>query len=528
MTPSLFGELRMANTTTRRNWIKSSGAGSTAALLAAAGAQPMTAATPKEPPPDVYTRIGVKPFINCTATITRNGGSRLLPEVIEAVEHAAHYHVSLNLLIEAASKRISELLQVPWAAVCSGAAAGLAHATSACIAGANPEWRHRLPNLSGMKNEVIMPKWSRNQYDHSIRMVGARIVEVETVAELRAALSPHTAMVALLGDRFGNDRPNLEDLAPIARERGIPILVDAAADYPVVPNPYLKAGADLVVYSGGKILRGPQSSGILLGREDLVRTASLHAAPNGGFGRPMKVSKEELVGIVTAVEVWVKQRDIHREYEEWKGWYDHISREARQVDGVATRVQGPTRGGPFPTLRVSWDREKIGLSASDMHERLMAHDPAIMTWNYGEENFFVIRPVALKPEEYKTVAKAVRSILAAAPRGGARPAPSAPAGDISGQWDVEIEFLRGRGKHRLFLDARASTVVGTHIGTRTTGELTGTIDGSKVSLNSILPMEGSRLRYGFTGVLQGDTMQGDLDLNEYPPARWVAQRRRTA
>lgn len=508
--------------------MQSSGAVSAAALLAAAGARPMAAAAAAEPPPDVYTRIGVKPFINCTATLTRNGGSRLLPEVIEAVEHAAHYHVSLKLLNEAAGKRISELLEAPWAMVASGAAAGLTHATSACVAGANPEWRQRLPMLSGMKNEVIMPKWSRNQYDHSIRMVGVRIVEVETVAEFRAALSPHTAMVAMLGDRFGSARPNLADLAPIAKEHGIPILVDAAADFPVIPNPYLGAGADLVVYSGGKILRGPQSSGILLGREDLVRTAAMNAAPNGGFGRPMKVSKEELVGMTTAVEVWVKQRDINQEYEEWKGWYEHISREVRQVEGVETRVQGPTRGGPFPTLRISWDRDKIGLRASEIHQRLLAGEPSIMISDNGDQNFFVIRPVAMKPEEYKAVATAVRAILAAAPRGDALPAPSKPAADISGHWDVEIEFLRGRGKHQLFLDAKANDVVGTHIGTRTTGELKGAIDGSKVSLSSILPMEGSRLKYGFTGVLQGDKMEGELDLDEYPPARWVAQRRRRA
>ncbi len=518
----------MGNTTTRRKWIRSSGTGGAGALLAAAGARPMAAETAQEPPPDVYTRIGVKPFINCTATITRNGGSRLLPEVIEAVEHAAHYHVSLKLLNEAAGKQISELLEVPWAMVCSGAAAGLTHATAACIAGANTEWRQRLPNLSGMKNEVIMPKWSRNQYDHSIRMLGARIVEIETVDEFRAALSPHTAMVAVLGDRFGNERPSLADLASIARERGIPILVDAAADFPVIPNPYLKAGADLVVYSGGKILRGPQSAGILLGREDLVRTAAMNAAPNGGFGRPMKVSKEELVGMVTAVDVWVKQRDIKREYAEWNAWYDHISREVRQVDGVETRVLGPTRGGPFPTLRISWDRERVDLRASDMHERLMAHDPAIMTWNYGDENFCVIRPVALKPNEYKVIAKAVREVLDGVPMGREKPAPSEPAGDISGQWDVEIEFLRGRGQHQLFLEAQANAVVGTHIGTRTMGDLTGSVDGDKVSLSSVLRMEGSRLRYGFTGVLRGDRMQGKLDLGEYPSARWVAERRRNA
>ena len=410
------GEQSMTNPTTRRGWVKSTAG--LAALMSAAGARPLTAAA-KPPSPEVYTRIGVKPFINCTATITRNGGSLLLPEVIEAVEHASHYHVQLSALIDAASQRISELLEVPWAHVCSGAAAGLAHATSACIAGANPEWRQSLPNLKGMRNEVIMPKWSRNQYDHSIRMVGARIVEVESVEEARAAFSPHPAMVALLGDRFGNDRPNLRDLAPLAKERGVPVLVDAAPDLPIVPNPYLKDGADLVVYSGGKILRGPQSSGILLGREDLVRVAAMNAAPNSGFGRPMKVAKEELVALTTAVEIWVKERDIEREYAEWEGWYDHISREVRQAAGVETEVLGPTRGGPFPTLRVSWDTDKIGLRSSDVHHKLLASEPAIMTWDYGDRNYFVIRPVALKPDEYKVVARTVRSILAAAPKGHA-------------------------------------------------------------------------------------------------------------
>ena len=211
--------------------------------------------------------------------------------------------------------------------------------------------------------------------------------------------------------------------------------------------------------------------------------------------------------------------------EEWKGWYDHISREVRQVDGVETEVLGPTRGGPFPTLRVSWDTDKIGLRSSDMHRKLLASDPAIMTWDYGNRNYFVIRPVALKQDEYRVIAKTVRSILAGAPKGGSKPAPAPAATDISGQWDVEIEFLRGKGKHRLFLDADENKVVGTHIGTRTTGDLRGTIDSGKVQLSSVLRMEGSRLRYGFTGVVDGDEMRGDLNLGEYPPARWVARRK---
>ena len=150
----------MANQTSRRRWLQSSGAASAAALLSAAGARPAAAAALEEPPPDVYTRIGAKPFINCTATITSNGGSRQLHEVIEAIEHAAHYHVNMDQLQEAAGKRISELLKVEWAMVSSGAAAALTHATAGCVAGTDPERMQQLPDLTGLKNEVIMPKSS--------------------------------------------------------------------------------------------------------------------------------------------------------------------------------------------------------------------------------------------------------------------------------------------------------------------------------------------------------------------------------
>ena len=184
--------------------------------------------------------------------------------MIEAIEQASHYHVDLDQLMEAAGKRISELLQVPWGMVSSGAAGALTHATAACVAGTDPERMHQLPDLTGLKNEVIMPATSRNAYDHSVRMVGVKTVQVDTLQEFKAALNYRTALVMILGNRFEKVRLGLEEIAPHARKAGVPILVDAAADYPVVPNPYLKAGADLVCYSGGKILRGPQTAGLLL------------------------------------------------------------------------------------------------------------------------------------------------------------------------------------------------------------------------------------------------------------------------
>ncbi|MEX2300843.1 MAG: aminotransferase class V-fold PLP-dependent enzyme [Bryobacterales bacterium] len=330
----------------RREWLGASSLA--AALLAEAAAVPAKAAV-AEPPPGVYKRIGANPFINGTATVTINGGSRQLPEVIEAVEHASHYHVNLDQLMEVAGRHIAKQLLVPWAMVSSGAAAALVHSCAACVAGTDPERMQQLPDLTGLKNEVIIPASSRNQYDHAVRMIGLKTIEVDSAEELKAAINHRTALVMVLGNRFDKVRLGLEEVAPIAKAAGVPVLVDAAADILIVPNPYLAAGADLVCYSGGKILRGPQTAGLLLGREDLVRAAFANSAPHHAFGRPMKVSKEEIVGMATAVDVWVNQRNIEAEYEEWKGWYAHIASAITKVDGVTGEVHGPTRGGPFPT-----------------------------------------------------------------------------------------------------------------------------------------------------------------------------------
>ena len=260
---------------------------SAAGLLAAGSPAAMAQA------PDVYRRLDVRPFINTTATLTINGGSRTLPEVIAAMEQAAQFHVNLDELMERASARLSEILQVPWALVTSGAAAALTHATAACIVGADPEKMQQLPDLRGLKNQVIMPRESRNVYDHATRTLGVEIVEVNSAAELESALGPRTAMIQILGEHFGEAKFGLKEVAPIAKKAGVPILVDAAADYLITPNPYLALGADLVAYSGGKILRGPQGAGMLLGRKDLVRAAWANSAPHHAFGRAMKVSKEE-------------------------------------------------------------------------------------------------------------------------------------------------------------------------------------------------------------------------------------------
>jgi L-seryl-tRNA(Ser) seleniumtransferase len=387
----------------------------------------------------------------------------------------------------------------------------------------------QLPDLTGLKNEVIMPKSSRNVYDHAIRMVGVKIIEVDSQEELKAAINHRTAMVAVLGDRFSkNVRLPLAEVAPIANRAGIPVLVDGAADYLVVPNPYIALGADLVAYSGGKILRGPQTGGLLVGKEKLIQGAFANSAHHHAFGRPMKVSKEEIVGMTTAVDVFINQRDIQAEYKEWEGWYDYITKEITKVDGVSTKRLGPSRGGPFPTLLVEWDPKKIGLTADEMGDLLLNGEPSIASHAAGDGHSFRLRPVAMKPHEHKIVGERLHSIFRNAPRGDSKPTLKPPAADITGHWDVEVKFHLGEAGHQLFLEARGHDVRGAHVGTVVQGEVQGTIDGDRVRLRSSLPFEGANLKYLFEGRVSGDEMQGSLDLDEYPTATWTAKRHRYA
>ena len=514
----------MSDQTTRRRWLRASGAASAAALLNSAGATPVSEIH-EEPPKDVYTRLGVEPFINCTATVTSNGGSRTLPEVIQAMYHASHYHVNLDELQEAAGNRIAGLLQVEHAMVSSGAAAALTHATAGIVAGTDPERMQQLPDMTGLKNEVIMPKSSRNGYDYAVRMVGVTTVEVRTAEELKAAINDRTAMVAMLGDRFSPkvELP-LEEVAPIANEAGIPVLVDSAADYLVSPNPYVAQGADLVAYSGGKISRGPQGGGLLVGKEELVRAAFANAAHHHAFGRPMKVSKEEIIGVLTAVETFFGRRDLQQEYREWEGWYKYISEQITKVDGVSTYVAAPSQGGPFPVLMVEWDPAKIGLTAGEVGALLMNGTPRIATHATGSGTSFRLRPVAMKPNEYRMVAERLHSVFRNAPKPRPEPVLHTPVDDIAGRWHVRMDFGVGNAEHELFLEADGNEVTGAHIGRIAEGRVRGTLDGDTVRLTSALPFESVILGYRFEGTLRGDRMAGLLNPGALPVATWEARR----
>ncbi|MEK7405658.1 MAG: DegT/DnrJ/EryC1/StrS family aminotransferase [Acidobacteriota bacterium] len=273
---------------------------------------------------NIYKSIGVRPIVNCKGTFTIISGSLTLPEVKRAMDDASRHYVHLDELMEAVGKRLAELTGAEWGIVTAGCAAALTHATAACIAGSDPEKLQRLPDLRGLKSEVIAPRYSRNVYDHAIRMLGVKIVDVENKEQLEGAINPRTAMIMVLAGSGDRGPLGLDVIAAIASPKGVPILVDAAAERLTIPNVHLQRGATMVAYSGGKCIRGPQCAGLLLGPKPLLQAAFINSAPHHAFGRSMKVGKEEIVGMLAAVEMWVK-RDHDAEWKQWENWLASIS-----------------------------------------------------------------------------------------------------------------------------------------------------------------------------------------------------------
>jgi D-glucosaminate-6-phosphate ammonia-lyase len=483
--------------------------------------------------PDVYESIGVRPLINCRGTLTIIGGSLELPEVRAAKEAAARHYVQLDELAEAIGKRLAELTGAEWGMVSSGCAAALAHATEACVTGGNPELHVRVPDLSGFaKDEVVIPKQSRNEYDQAVRSVGVRIIEVGDAAEYEAALGPKAAMVYVFAGPRAESGPLAYDaIYSIAKKKNVPVLVDAAAEMLTIPNVHLERGATLVGYSGGKCIRGPQCAGILLGRRELVKAAWVVSAPHHGHGRAMKVGKEEAVGMLAAIEQWVK-RDHKAEMETWMSWLNNIAARVSKVDGVTTAIREP-RGlsNHSPDLSITWDASKLGITGEEVSDILYTTEPRIALnggggrgGQAGTQTGVSITAYMMSPGEDRIVGDRIHGVLSAA-----RPAKSselpAPAGDLTGRWDVHIEFAAGSADETLHLNQQGNRIFGTHQGAFVSRECSGSVAGNEVTIASnIGEIHGAALSYRFKGTLDGDSMSGSLDLGEYLKARWTARR----
>jgi seryl-tRNA(Sec) selenium transferase len=483
--------------------------------------------------PDIYQSIGVRPLINARGTYTILSGSTMLPEVRAAMAAASQHYVHLDELAEAIGARLATLTGAEWGLVTNGCSAALTHATAACVAGGNPDLHIRIPNLSGFpKDEVIIPKHSRNVYDAALRGVGVRVIEVTTPAELEAALGPRTALIYILASPDADESALPTKLvASMAQPRGVPVLVDAAAEILTVPNVHLQNGATLVGYSGGKCLRGPQAAGLLLGRKDLVKAAWVHSAPHHGYARGYKVGKEEAIGMLMAVEMWMK-RDHEAEWKTWTSWLDSVAKRVSAIPGVTTTIVQPKGlSNRMPSLRVFWDRKKLGLPGDVAARTLFEGNPRVGVFPARHDADPALTGVSVNPYmmaagDEKIVADQLFALLSNPPHKGEAPPPAAAAADLSGQWDVKVEYAAGTSNHALNLRQRGNEIDGSHRGDFLSRDLTGTIDGDNVRIRSFFSEQiGDSIAYTFTGKVAGEEMGGSLDMGEYLGGKWSARRR---
>ncbi len=365
----------------------------------------------------VYERLGVRRIINGVGTVTRLGGTLMPPEVVEAMAQASRSYVDLDELHRQAGEVVARCTGAEAGYVCAGAAAGLVLSTAACVAGSDPAKIRRLPDTTGMKNEVIMHKSHRNGYDHAIRQVGVKLVEIgfanSTASwELESAIGPNTAAVAYVVAPWlqRSAALPLPEVTRIAHAHGVPVFVDGSATLPPHENltRFIAQGADLVTYSGGKGIRGPQTSGILCGRRDLIAAAVAQGNPNHAIGRPMKVGKEEIIGLVTALEMYV-QRDHAAEFRAWEARAQVIADAAKGLEGLYGREMHDDVSRWAPQAVISFERRWKGPSPSEVAAALQSGDPSIRVTSRADE--ITVATMTLEEGEAEIIAHRLREVL---------------------------------------------------------------------------------------------------------------------
>ena len=390
----------------RRRFLETAAGWPLVGSLVASRATPVAAA-----PRDYFRDLGVRPFINAAGTYTAMTASLMPPEVMDAMVSASRHYVMLDELHDKVGERIATLLHAEAAMVTSGAAAALTLGTAAVLTGTDRKRIVDLPDLTGMKSDVIVQKAHRFGYEHAVRNCGVTLVEIETPDDLDRAISDKTAMMLFYNNNNLEGRIPDTAFVQLGKKHGIPTLNDAAADVPPVENlwKYTKMGFDLVAFSGGKGLRGPQSAGLLLGRKDLIAAARLNASPNGNtIGRGLKVNKEEMVGMLAALERYLAL-DHEAERREFDRRAEAIRRSAAAVAGVTAEIFVPPVANHVPHVRISWDPAANQLTPDAAVAALRSGSPSIGTRAEGPG--LVVGVWMLRPGEDKIVARRLREVL---------------------------------------------------------------------------------------------------------------------
>lgn len=371
----------------------------------------VAANTESAPKRDLVQELGMRSFINAAGTYTAMTASLMPKEVMEAINYASRHYVMLDEVQDKVGERIAALCHAEAATVTAGCWSAMVLGTAGVLTGKDRDKIRQLPNLEGMKSEVIVQKSHNVGYVHAITNTGVKVVVVETAAEVERAVNDKTAMMWFLNYQAPDGKINHEEWVALGKKHGIPTMIDMAADVPPVENlwKYNDMGFDLVCVSGGKAIKGPQSAGILMGRKDLIEAARLSAPPRGGtIGRGMKVNKEEILGMYVALDEYIK-KDHDKEWKEWEDKVAYVAGEVEKIDGVTTDVSVPPIANHTPYLKISWD-DSIQLTREKMQEKLRLGEPSIEVISGGDQAISMT-VFMLRPKEEKIVAKRIAEEL---------------------------------------------------------------------------------------------------------------------
>ena len=358
-----------------------------------------------------FKELGLRTFINAAGTYTSMTGSLMPKEVIEAISYSADEYVNLDDLQDKVGERIAELLECEYATVSSGCFGAMSIGMAGVITGKDPKKVKQLPNTNGMKNEVIMQESHSIGYAQALTNVGAKIVKVKTAKQLENAISNKTCMLWFLNAHTDQGEIKWEEFISLGKKYKIPTFIDCAADVPPVENlfRFTKMGFDLVAFSGGKGLRGPQSAGLLLGKREYIEAARMHTPPRGEtIARGMKVNKEEVLGMLAALELYL-EKDHNKEWEMWESKIKLISESASSVEGVETEIHVPKYANHVPSLRIRWNEKKVKISPNEVRKQLSEGHPSIQT--VGDSTSVGITTRMMVPGQERIVAKRIKEIL---------------------------------------------------------------------------------------------------------------------
>jgi uncharacterized pyridoxal phosphate-dependent enzyme len=363
-----------------------------------------------------YEELGVKTVINCQGTMTVLGGSILRPELEAVMAQAGRHFVRIADLEVAAGKRIAEMLKLPegyTALVTSGAAAAMQSGLAGILTGDSEQFIKQIPDLTGMKSEVIIQKSHRNPFDHQLRTTGVKLIVIETRDELRRAVNERTAMMHFSNLANPAGQIKVEEWVQLAKQYKIPCMNDAAADTPPVSHlwDYANMGYDLVTFSGGKAMRGPQCAGLLIGRKDLVANALLNNSPHEDtIGRSQKVGKEEIIGMVKALDLYLNE-DHEVLWKQWQDQLESISRQVTRVAGVTTSFFVPDIANHVPHMAITWDTGRIAVTPTEVSRLLRDSSPSVVVEAGEDRPGLVMNSFMLQPGESKIVAEQLARVL---------------------------------------------------------------------------------------------------------------------